>query len=106
MQLALYQVNSDRDSYGIIFECADYALSVCEGAIPRECYDCVFDGEVLGVKNLEQVFEVFNLSHPENYCGRSLSVSDIIEIKNVSGESNYFYCDSIGFREVIFRKNR
>jgi len=106
LQLALYQVNSDRDSYGIIFRCADYALSVCDGIIPRECYDYVFDGEVLRVENLEQVFEVFNLSNPEGYHGRSLSVSDVVEVKSVSGESNYFYYDSVGFHKVVFRKDR
>ena len=106
MQLALYQVNSDRDSYDIIFRCADYALLVCDGVIPRECYDCVFDGEVPGAENLEQVFEVFNLSHPKGYRGRSLSVSDVVEVKSDNGESKYFYCDFVGFREVVFRKDR
>lgn len=46
-------------------------------------------------KLLDKIFEWFNLYHPENFRGHSLSVSDIIEM-----DSHYFYCDSYGWEEV------
>lgn len=44
---------------------------------------------------LERLFEIFNIKHPEDYRGRSLSVSDIIEIDN-----KYYYCDSFSWEEI------
>lgn len=44
---------------------------------------------------LEQIFQDFNLNHPKNYTGRSLSVSDIVTIN----EESYF-CDSFGWKKL------
>lgn len=40
----------------------------------------------------EDVFNIFNLNHPDDFVGHSLSVSDIVAING-----NYFYCDDFGF---------
>ena len=49
---------------------------------------------------LEEVFERFNADEkPEGYTGHSLSVSDVIALKN-GGAVSYHYCDSVGFREL------
>lgn len=106
MRLALYQVNVERDSHGIIFRPLDYVLSTCNGVVSSKYYDCVFDGEIAVIETLEQVFTLFNLAHLKNYYERSLSVSDIVEVKKPKGESNFFYCNSIGFRKINFRKER
>jgi len=44
---------------------------------------------------LEELFEIFNLNHPDDYDARSLSVSDIVVI-----DGTPYYCDSFGFKEV------
>lgn len=44
----------------------------------------------------EKLFEEFNCNHPSNFAGHSLSVSDIIEIKD-DNNSWFYYCDDIGF---------
>jgi hypothetical protein len=44
---------------------------------------------------LNKLFEVFNTSHPQNYRGRSLSVSDIVQV-----EKEFYIVESIGFRRV------
>jgi hypothetical protein len=49
------------------------------------------------------VYKLFNLSHPADYHGRSLSVSDIVEVcssENVT--PGFYFCDSFGFQEVQF----
>lgn len=44
----------------------------------------------------ELLFMIFNSNErPENYTGRSMSVSDIVIINN-----KYFYCDDVGFKEL------
>lgn len=48
---------------------------------------------------LESVYERFNLHHPADYRGHSLSVSDIV-VLNENGVRNAYYCDSIGFSNL------
>jgi hypothetical protein len=69
-------------------------------ALRSEIYDKVFEGEV-ECGTLEEVYQMFNLDHPDGYRGRSLSVSDVVEVVGEE-ESTFHFCDSIGFREVDF----
>ena len=48
---------------------------------------------------LEELFQVFNLSRPQDFEGHSLSVSDAIALKR-NGEVSVHYVDSIGFKEL------
>ena len=43
-----------------------------------------------------------NLERPEGYKGRSLSVSDVVEIVDENGDSTFHFCDSIGFKQIDF----
>lgn len=61
-------------------------------------YEVVYEGEVEDVDAetmLEKLFALFNIFHPEDFEGRSMSVSDIIEL----GE-DYYYTDSYGFKKI------
>lgn len=68
-------------------------------------YDLVWEDNT-EYTGLEQIFTVFNLHHPEDYRGRSLSVSDIVEVHdNPNIEDGFWFCDIIGWRKVTnFRK--
>jgi len=48
---------------------------------------------------LDRLFHIFNCEHPEDYRGRSMSVSDIVVI-NRNGIKKAYYVDNIGFRDV------
>jgi len=43
---------------------------------------------------LEELFLIFNVDHPAQYCGRSLSVSDVVLLDNKP-----YYCDRLGWSE-------
>ena len=43
---------------------------------------------------LEELFRIFNVDRPEQYCGRSLSVSDVVML-----DGKCYYCDSFGWSE-------
>lgn len=43
---------------------------------------------------LHKIFEDFNLNHPKNFTGRSLSVSDILKINQ-----DIYFCDSFGWKK-------
>lgn len=50
----------------------------------------------------EEIYKKFNLNQPEDYTGRSLSVSDIIRYKTKNGDTINLYCDSFGFYLLDF----
>lgn len=65
-------------------------------------YRSVWNGTEEAKNNLElleNLFEKFNLYHPEGYRAHSLSVSDVVRI-NDGNEIKYYYCDSIGWKDI------
>lgn len=68
----------------------------------REHYDLIYTGtlnEHPDLKGPEDAFRIFNLERPDDFGGHSLSVSDIVALRQ-SGVVTYHYCDSVGFEEV------
>ena len=103
MEVKIYQINMDRDENRICFMGLD-SLPRFQGTeqIDSSIYDLVFAGD-LPCSNLEDIYRIFNIDHPAGYTGRSLSVSDVVQIQNGSTNGPTFhYCDSFGFKEVQF----
>ena len=103
MEVKIYQINMDRDENRICFMGLD-SLPRFQGTdqIDSSIYDLVYAGDV-PCSNLEGVYRMFNIDHPDGYTGRSLSVSDVVQIQNGSTNGPTFhYCDSFGFKEVQF----
>ena len=101
MKIAIYQINPDRDENRVAF--LNYEkLERFQGSaeLCSKIYDKVFEGEV-DCGTLEEVYQMFNLDHPDGYRGRSLSVSDVVEVVGEE-KSTFHFCDSIGFWEVDF----
>ena len=107
MNVKLYQIDMERDQNRICF--MDYSsLPQFQHtqAIDSAIYDKVFNGE-LQTESLEGLYEIFNLHHPEGYHGRSMSVSDVVQISGAKGIADGFYfCDSIGFKAVGFEPGK
>lgn len=99
MKIKIYQVNHDRDQNNMAFMNTDFLQR--HGDIDCASYDEVFYGEV-DAKTLEDVYRIFNTAHPEGYRGRSLSVSDVVEVRDGSVKTGFYFCDSIGFAEIDF----
>ena len=66
-------------------------------------YDILYTGPIACAQNqsatLENLFEIFNINRPGDFTGHSLSVSDIIALKQ-DGVVSYHYCDNVGFQEL------
>jgi len=71
------------------------------GEPSSDAYQVVYDGTVAS-NELEVLYETFNLEHPAEYTGHSLSMSDVVELYDEQG-SKFYYCDMIGFREIAFQ---
>lgn len=63
------------------------------------------DGK-LDCNSLETIYEKFNIDHPADYKGRSLSVSDVVEIRESDTlNPGFYFVDSIGFKSISFDKS-
>ena len=46
MKIAIYQIAIEHDENRLAFQSLDHIISVSNGRVPVELYDCVFAGEV------------------------------------------------------------
>lgn len=107
MKIKIYQVNMERDKNRVAFMGYD-SLSKFQGSpdVDSKIYDKVFEGEV-NCFTLEKLYEIFNREHPAGYKGRSMSVSDVVEvIDGTTGKSYFNFCDSFGFQRVSFEPDK
>ena len=71
-------------------------------AIKPGNYELIYVGELSELQEqiegetLEAIYEKFNIDHPEDYRGHSLSVSDIV-VLHQNGENSAHFVDSFGF---------
>lgn len=65
-----------------------------EAIYTREVYPDDDTGRIL-----ENFYYIFNDERPGDFVGHSLSVSDIVALKQ-DGKVSYHYCDSMGFQEL------
>ncbi|WMI82468.1 YodL domain-containing protein [Anaerotignum sp. MB30-C6] len=70
------------------------------GEPSKDNFEVVFDGS-LPTNNIDAIYEICNINHPDGYKGHSLSMSDVVELYDESG-SEFHYVDQFGFREVDF----
>ena len=74
-------------------------------AIKPENYILLYVGELSELQKetqgatLEAIFEKFNLDHPEDFRGHSLSVSDIV-VLHQNGQNTAHFVDSFGYTEI------
>lgn len=103
MKIKIYQVSIERDKNNVAFQSHD-TLERWQGtdAIDSGIYDKVFEGEVKA-DSLEDVYRIFNVDRPSDFKGRSLSISDIVEVEeSPEVEKGFYFCDSVGFTKVDF----
>ncbi len=62
-------------------------------------YDRIYTAELTPGTSLEDIYTRFNIDHPKDFRGHSLSVSDIV-VLHQNGEDTAHYVDSFGYKEV------
>ena len=98
---AIYQVSRD-DPQNVRFMNLDW-LQSHNLAVDRNNYDLIYTASMNGsgstMEQLETLYEQFNLQKLVDFHSPSLSVSDIVAIKQ-DGKVSCHYCDSVGFTEI------
>ena len=99
---AIYQLKQDQELRDIRYEGLDWLKSIGR-SVERENYDLVYTAPLQNFPGteaaLENLWYQFNNEHPADYRHPSMSVSDIVAVKQ-NDRVSYHYCDSFGFREL------
>ena len=99
---AIYQVKHTDELRDIRYEGMDWLHSIGQ-TVKRENYNLVYTAPLEPCKSpqaaVEQLYHQFNNDHPADYHHPSMSVSDIVAIKQ-DGKVSCHYCDSVGFTQI------
>ena len=100
MKITLYQIIPEPENRYLIFSDLRSIRAASGGHVPAEIYEAVFSGDLdiavpRNAKNkmdqelaeLEAVYVRFNVSHPEGFRGRSMTMSDVVEVIRSEKES-------------------
>jgi len=94
----IYQLKRSDELHGIRFEPYDYLKQnglTCDALN----YDLVYSGYMRPHETLENLFNKFNMERPDDFKGHSLSVSDVVIVRE-HGKNTAYYVDSIGFKKL------
>lgn len=94
----IYQLKDSPDRRDYAFEPLD-RLHERGRTADMQNYDKVYSGALRPGENLERIYTRFNIDHPQDFTGHTLSVSDVV-VLHQNGQDTAHYCDSFGFAEV------
>ena len=94
----LFQIKRGSNGDAYRFKGMDFANEK-KLIIDREDYESVYKGELKSGESLDTLYEKFNLYHPKDFRGHSMSVSDVVVIEDEKGKKAY-YVNSFGFCEL------
>ena len=95
---SIYQIKSGDEMRDYRFEPYD-RLQATGRSVDRANYDLVYTAPLDGKTTLEDIYRTFNIDHPADFKGHSLSVSDVV-VLHQGGKDTAHYCDSFGFQQV------
>lgn len=95
---SIYQLKRGDETRDLRFEPYD-RLQATGHTVDRANYELVYTAPLTKDMTLGDIWEKFNIDHPADFKGHSLSVSDIV-VLHQNGENTAHYVDSIGFQQV------
>ncbi len=100
MNIEIYQIDIDKDVDRVAFMGTWMLERKSVRQINFSIYDLVYKCST-NCRNLEDVYEMFNLNHPEDFRGHSLSVSDIVKVTGYQDiEDGHYFCDTFGWKRL------
>ena len=104
---AIYQLKRDPSTAELSFMNSEWLQA--HGIEPKyENYELIYTGALTQdgsqIDKLEDLYRIFNIEHPQDFTGHSLSISDIVALKQ-AGVVSYHYVDSVGYKELTNFRN-
>ena len=94
----IYQLKGGDQTRDFRFEPYD-RLQAAGLAVDPANYAQIYTAPLESGMSLESIFERFNLDHPKDFKGHSLSVSDVV-VLHQNGQDTAHYVDSFGYKQV------
>ena len=94
----IYQLKSGDETRDFRFEPYDH-LQAAGLAVDAANYAHIYTAPLTPDMTLESIFERFNIDHPKDFKGHSLSVSDVV-VLHQHGQDTAHYVDSFGYQQV------
>ena len=95
---SIYQIKGGDETRDFRFEPYD-RLQAAGNVVDRANYELVYSAPLAPGTSLEDIYTRFNIDHPKDFKGHSLSVSDVV-VLHQDGQDAAHFVDSVGFREV------
>ncbi|MCM1118522.1 MAG: YodL domain-containing protein [bacterium] len=95
---SIYQIKGGDETRDFRFEPYD-RLQAAGNVVDRANYELVYSAPLAPGTSLEDIYTRFNIDHPKDFKGHSLSVSDVV-VLHQNGQDAAHYVDSFGYKEV------
>ena len=95
---SIYQLKRGDETRDFRFEPYD-RLQAVGLSVEAANYDLIYTAPLTPDMTLESIWEKFNIDHPKDFKGHSLSVSDVV-VLHQSGQDTAHYVDSFGYKQV------
>ena len=95
---SIYQIKGGDETRDLRFEPYD-RLQAAGNVVDRANYELVYSAPLAPGTSLEDIYTRFNIDHPKDFKGHSLSVSDVV-VLHQNGQDTAHYVDSIGYRQT------
>ena len=95
---SIYQLKHGDETRDLRFEPYD-RLQATGNIVDRANYELIYSAELTPGTSLEDIYTRFNIDHPKDFKGHSLSVSDVV-VLHQNGQDTAHYVDSFGYKSV------
>ena len=95
---SIYQLKHGDETRDLRFEPYD-RLQVTGNVVDKANYELIYSAELTPGTSLEDIYTRFNIDHPKDFKGHSLSVSDVV-VLHQDGQDTAHYVDSFGYKSV------
>ena len=95
---SIYQIKGGDETRDFRFEPYD-RLQAAGNVVDKANYELVYTAPLAPETSLEDIYTRFNIDHPKDFKGHSLSVSDVV-VLHQNGQDAAHFVDSVGFRQV------
>ena len=95
---SIYQIKGGDETRDFRFEPYD-RLQAAGNVVDRANYELVYSAPLAPGTSLEDIYTRFNIDHPKDFKGHSLSVSDVV-VLHQDGQDTAHYVDSFGYKSV------
>ena len=95
---SIYQLRNEDSTRDYRFEPYD-RLQAAGRTVDKANYTEVYSAPLTADTTLEDIYRTFNVDHPADFKGHSLSVSDVV-VLHQNGQDTAHYCDNVGFQQV------